>query len=54
MMRDFWTGFLREEAGATAAEYALLIAIVGSAIALAGGQLNAAISAAMNGIAGML
>ena len=39
---------LRDEAGASAAEYALILAIVGSAIALAAITLGGTISTAMN------
>ena len=39
---------LRDEAGASAAEYALILAIVGSAIALAAITLGGAISTSMN------
>jgi pilus assembly protein Flp/PilA len=39
---------LRDESGASAAEYALILAIVGSAIALASIALGGAISGAMN------
>ena len=39
---------LRDEAGASAAEYALILAIVGSALAVAAIGLGGTISAAMN------
>ena len=39
---------LRDEAGASAAEYALILAIVGSAIALAAIGLGSAVSTSMN------
>lgn len=39
---------LRDESGASAAEYALILAIVGAAIALASITLGGAISGAMN------
>lgn len=39
---------LRDESGASAAEYALILAIVGSGIALAAFTLGGAISGAMN------
>jgi pilus assembly protein Flp/PilA len=39
---------LRDEAGASAAEYALILAIVGAAIAVAAVLLGGAISTAMN------
>lgn len=38
----------RDDSGAAAAEYALILAIVGSAIALAAFQLGGAIAASMN------
>lgn len=40
--------FLRDESGASAAEYALILAIVGAGIAFASFQLGDAISGAMN------
>ena len=43
------TRLLRDEAGASAAEYALLIGIVGSAIAIGAALLAQAISSAMLG-----
>jgi pilus assembly protein Flp/PilA len=39
--------FWREEAGATAAEYALLLAIIAAGLAVAAGTLGSAISNAM-------
>ena len=39
---------LRDEAGASAAEYALILAIVGAAIALAAIALGGAVAGAMN------
>ena len=39
---------LRDEAGASAAEYALILAIIGGAIALAALALGNAVSGAMN------
>jgi len=47
-MRDFLKSFLRDESGAAAAEYALILAIVGAGIALAASNLGAAISSAIN------
>ena len=46
--------FLSDESGATAAEYALILAIVGGAIALAALSLGTAISTSMNEAAGCL
>lgn len=40
--------FLRDESGASAAEYALILAIVGAGIALAAFGLGESISGAMN------
>ena len=40
--------FIRDESGAAAAEYALILAIVGSGIALAATNLGTAISTAIN------
>jgi len=40
--------FLKDESGASAAEYALILAIVGIGIVLAAGALRDAISGAMN------
>ena len=42
-MTKFITSFLRDENGAAAAEYALILAIVGSAIALAAAGLGGAV-----------
>lgn len=46
-MRKFVTSFLRDDSGASAAEYALILAIVGTGIALAAVGLGNAISGAM-------
>ncbi|WP_411290901.1 Flp family type IVb pilin [Sphingorhabdus sp.] len=43
-MVKFVTSFLRDESGASAAEYALILAIVGSGIAVAAVALGGAIS----------
>jgi len=40
--------FLRDESGASAAEYALILAVVGAGIALAAFQLGGAISTSIN------
>jgi pilus assembly protein Flp/PilA len=42
------TKLLRDESGASAAEYALILAIVGSGIAIAAFTLGGSISTAMN------
>jgi pilus assembly protein Flp/PilA len=47
-MRNFLKSFLRDESGAAAAEYALILAIVGAGIALAAQNLGTAISSAIN------
>ena len=44
----FIARFWREETGATAAEYALLLAIIAAGIAVAAGTLGSAISNAMD------
>ncbi len=44
----FIARFWREEAGAAAAEYALLLAIIAAGIAVAAGTLGSAISNAMD------
>jgi pilus assembly protein Flp/PilA len=46
-MRNFLKSFLRDESGAAAAEYALILAIVGAGIALAVTNLGGAISTAI-------
>ena len=47
-MRNFLSSFLRDESGAAAAEYALILAIVGAGIAVAAKELGTAISSAIN------
>lgn len=47
-MTKFITSFLRDENGAAAAEYALILAIVGTGIALAATNLGTAIGDAMD------
>ncbi|MBJ7438897.1 MAG: Flp family type IVb pilin [Sphingopyxis sp.] len=46
-MKNFLKNFVRDESGASAAEYALILAIVGTGIALAAVGLGNAISGAM-------
>ena len=53
-MRNFLKSFLRDESGAAAAEYALILAIVGAGIALAASNLGAAISSAINTAQGQI
>jgi pilus assembly protein Flp/PilA len=45
---QFFRGFSRDERGAAAAEYALLLAIVAAGMAIAAGTLGSAISNAMD------
>ena len=47
-MRNFLITFIKEENGASAAEYALILAIVGAGIAVAAFGLGEAISDSMN------
>jgi len=47
----FIVRFLREEGGATAAEYALLLAIIAAGLAIAAGTLGSAISNALDNAA---
>ncbi|HMS20825.1 Flp family type IVb pilin [uncultured Sphingorhabdus sp.] len=47
-MRKFVTSFLRDDSGASAAEYALILAIIGAGIAVAAIALGGAISGALN------
>ena len=47
-MRNLITSFMRDESGAAAAEYALILAIVGAGIAVAAANLGTAISTAIN------
>ncbi|HWU57054.1 MAG TPA: Flp family type IVb pilin [Rhizomicrobium sp.] len=47
-MRDLLKSFIRDESGAAAAEYALILAIVGAGIAVAATNLGTAISSAIN------
>jgi len=53
-MRNFIESFLRDESGAAAAEYALILAIVGAGIAAAALALGTAISSAIQGAAGAI
>ena len=47
-MKHAMLSFIRNESGAAAAEYALILAIVGASIAVAVGNLGTAISTAIN------
>ncbi|MET4132616.1 pilus assembly protein Flp/PilA [Porphyrobacter sp. MBR-155] len=53
-MTNLIKNFLNDEAGASAAEYALILAIVGSAIALAAVTLGDAIAEAMDDAATLI
>ncbi|MBX7541286.1 Flp family type IVb pilin [Qipengyuania sphaerica] len=44
--------FLRDESGASAAEYALILALVGAGIALAAGFLGTEVQTALSGAGG--
>lgn len=46
-MRKFVTSFLRDDSGASAAEYALILAVVGSVIVIGALALSNAIGTAM-------
>lgn len=46
-MKSFLKNFVRDESGASAAEYALILAIVGTGIALAAVNLGTAVSNAI-------
>jgi pilus assembly protein Flp/PilA len=48
MMTKFFQDFLRDEVGAAAAEYALILAIVGAGIAGAAYALGGAVSGSMS------
>jgi|GEM_PF-352609 len=47
-MKSIFMQFIRDESGASAAEYALILAIVGAGIAVAAGALGTAVSTAIN------
>lgn len=47
-MKNFLKNFVRDESGASAAEYVLILAIIGSGIAVAAVGLGDAIGAAMD------
>ncbi|MDR2857787.1 MAG: Flp family type IVb pilin, partial [Novosphingobium sp.] len=50
-MTKFFANFLRDESGASAAEYALILAIVGTGIAAAAWALGTAISSSVGSAA---
>ena len=47
-MVKFVTSFLRDDSGASAAEYSLILAVIGSGIAVAAVTLSTSISTAMD------
>ena len=47
-MLNLIKSFVRDESGASAAEYALILAIIGAGIAVAAGALGTAVSTAIN------
>ena len=47
-MLNLIKSFVRDDSGAAAAEYALILAIVGAGIAIAAGALGTAVSTAIN------
>lgn len=51
-MGNFLKSFIRDESGAAAAEYALILASIGAGIAIAGKDLATAISSAFNTVQG--
>ena len=54
LMFNLLKSFVRDESGAAAAEYALILAIVGAGIAVAAGNLGSAISSAINTAQGQI
>jgi len=54
MKQSLLQSYLRDESGAAAAEYALILAIVGAGIAYAATQLGTAISTAINSAKGQI
>jgi pilus assembly protein Flp/PilA len=50
-MRNFITSYLRDESGAAAAEYALILAVVATVIATAAGGLANSVATAINAAA---
>lgn len=50
-MKKFFNDFIRDESGASAAEYALILAIVGTGIALAAVTLGESIAGALTNTA---
>ena len=54
MKQSLLQSYLRDRSGAAAAEYALILAIVGAGIAVAAGNLGSAISSAINTAQGQI
>jgi len=53
-MRSIIIAFLKNESGASAAEYALILGVIAAALILAIGTLSTDISASINHIAGLI
>ena len=53
-MRNWITRFVREEEGASAAEYALILALVGAALAAAASALGVSIANGLNWATGKI
>jgi pilus assembly protein Flp/PilA len=51
-MRNFLKSFIRDDRGAVAAEYALIVALIGAGVTLATTNLGAAISSAFDAAQG--
>lgn len=53
-MKNFLKNFVRDESGASAAEYVLILAIIGTTIAVGAVALGDAIGGALNEAAGVI
>ena len=53
-MKNFLKNFVRDESGASAAEYVLILAIIGTTIAVGSLALGNAIGGALNDAAGVI
>lgn len=53
-MKNFIKAFIKNEDGASAAEYALILAIIGAGLAVAATTLGGAISGAMTNAANLI
>jgi pilus assembly protein Flp/PilA len=51
---SLFTAFLKDESGASAAEYILILAVIGGGIAVAAGVLGTSISGALNNAANFI